>query len=339
MPKPAGFFTKGRGKKRKVIPISKRKLLPRRIIKPMLAEKGEQSDISLHSFAEQRKYDGTRCLIIKEGKTVLLVGARTWKSDYAPNFPEIVKEVKKLPVHSCIIDSELTFFKRGTDKDVFLTALAGSETKKGFDAKCMVFDVLYIDGEDVEDEPFPNRMKLLDTIIPNNLEHIREVETVEGREKKVEFFKDLASRQGEGVVLKDIRSPYREGARTREWLKVKNWKSDEAVVVGYTQGKGERAKTFGSLILAQRNKNGRWVYVGKTSGFTEAQMLDLLAKMKKLKRNKTAIVEGKIPEAKAWVKPKIVVEVKYYERTSNGIFRFPAFMRQRHDKKPGECVT
>jgi len=70
---------------------------------------------------------------------------RSWINDYAPRFPEIVEEIRKLPVEACVLDSELTFFKKGTDKDVFVTALANPETKKPYVAKAMVFDVLYVE--------------------------------------------------------------------------------------------------------------------------------------------------------------------------------------------------
>ena len=95
---------------------------------------------------------------------------------------------------------------------------------------------------------------------------------------------------------------------------------------------------MGALILAQRDAKGNLRYVGKTSGFSNAEMLRLLAKMKKLKTSKPP-VQG-VPndvKAKVWTQPKIVVEVRFYERTDDGIFRFPDFMRERTDKKPMEC--
>jgi ATP-dependent DNA ligase len=69
---------------------------PRRI-KPMLAEQGTERDIERPSYYAQRKLDGTRCLIIKDGDRVEMRG-RSWKNDYAPLFPEVVEEIRKLPV-------------------------------------------------------------------------------------------------------------------------------------------------------------------------------------------------------------------------------------------------
>jgi bifunctional non-homologous end joining protein LigD len=162
------------------------------------------------------------------------------------------------------------------------------------------------------------------------------VETVEKGKKM--YFKKIGKKGGEGVILKERKSPYREGERTSEWLKVKHWKSDEAVVVGYTEGKGARAKTFGSLVLAQKGRNGKWRYVGKASGFNQEEMEKLQRRMRKLETDKPPITDPRqVDNVQAWVKPEIVVEVKYYEKSKNGLFRFPDFLRVRHDKEPDEC--
>jgi len=96
---------------------------------------------------------------------------------------------------------------------------------------------------------------------------------------------------------------------------------------------------MGALILAQRDAKGNLRYVGKTAGFSNSEMLRLLVKMKKLKASKPPVMQG-VPsdvKAKEWTQPKIVVEVKFYERTEDGMFRFPDYLRERIDKKPMEC--
>ena len=307
---------------------------PRRI-HPMLAAAGSKEDIELHGYDEQRKYDGTRTFILKDGDKVVLRG-RSWINDYAPKFPELVAEVRQLPVGSCVLDSELTFFEKGTDKDVFVTALANPKTKKDYTAKLMVFDALFVEDYDLEKLPFSDRREIVEKVIPGRLKHIEAVETIEKNKKA--YFQSLKAKQGEGVMLKERKSPYRDGERTREWLKVKHWKSDEAVIVGYSWGKGSRANTFGAVILAQRDKNGKWKYVGKASGFKEKELVNLLKRMRKLETNKSPVVNAPSDvNVKAWVKPEIVAEIKYYEKTESGVFRFPDFVRERDDKTPEEC--
>ena len=124
----------------------------------------------------------TRCIIIKDGDRVEMRG-RSWINDYNAKFPEIVEEIRKLPVESCVLDSELTFFKKGTDQDVFITALAGPETKKGYTAKAMVFDVLYVEDYDLRDLPLEDRLDILKELIPEELKHVDPVRTVKKGKK------------------------------------------------------------------------------------------------------------------------------------------------------------
>lgn len=124
----------------------------------------------------------TRCIIIKDGDRVEMRG-RSWINDYNAKFPEIVEEIRKLPVESCVLDSELTFFKKGTDQDVFITALANPETKKGYTAKAMVFDVLYVEDYDLRDLPLEDRLDILKEMIPEELKHVDPVRTVKKGKK------------------------------------------------------------------------------------------------------------------------------------------------------------
>lgn len=142
------------------------------------------------------------------------------------------------------------------------------------------------------------------------------------------------------MVLKERNSPYIEGGETSDWLKVKNWKSDEAVAIGLTKGKGANASSFGSIILAQKDKKGKWRYVGKTAGFKEKEKIRLFSKFAKLETSSSPAVDvpnGVQGQAIAWLKPEVVVEVKFLERTDSGVLRMPDFLRERTDKTPSEC--
>jgi len=303
----------------------------------MLALEGKREDIKEPSRKAQRKLDGTRIMVIKDGENVKIMAARSWANDYASRYLNIVDDVRKLPVDRCVLDGELTFFEKGTDRDVFVNALSKPETKKDFDIKAMMFDVLWVDDDNLEHLPFKDRDEILKTLIPSGLRHVKAIKTV--TKNKMEYFNQLKAKQGEGVVLKEEASPYRQGQRTSDWLKVKHWKDTDAVVVGYTRGQGSRAKTFGSIVLAQRDKQGNWHYIGKSSGFKEADIRRMLAKMKQLETSKSPLVDApKDLNIKAWVKPQIVAQVKYYERTPYNILRFPDFIRERSDKKPSECL-
>jgi len=66
-------------------------------------------------------------------------------------------------------------------------------------------------------------------------------------------------------------------------------------------------------------------------------MQQLLQKMRRLKSKPPLKDAEKVDNVQAWVKPEIVAEVKYYEKSKNGLFRFPDFLRVRQDKAPDEC--
>ena len=188
----------------------------------MLAGQGEHL-LDNPNYIAQQKYDGTRCIIIKKNNIIKMI-SRSWKSNYAASYPEIVKDIKKIPLKSFILDSELTFFKG--NKDIFLTALATEETKKGYTAKVMIFDILEYNNKNVRNLKFESRNKLLLRFIPSNLKYVEVVKSYKTNHRK--FFENIISdnKQGEGIVLKRLDSTYNEGGRTKDWIKVKGWKSD-----------------------------------------------------------------------------------------------------------------
>jgi bifunctional non-homologous end joining protein LigD len=130
-----------------------------------------------------------------------------------------------------------------------------------------VFDVLYAGEYDLRGAPLAERKGLLEQQqLPSG--HVRLLEhfSADG-----EAAYAAATGHGlEGVVAKKKDSVYESGRRTRIWLKVKATREDEFVVGGYTEGRGARAKTFGSLLLGQYDEEGRLVYAGHVgTGFDD----------------------------------------------------------------------
>jgi len=299
---------------------------PRRI-KAMLAKNGTLEDLDRPDLWLERKYDGTWTFIIKDGDRVRLIG-RSWKNDYAPNFPELVEAVRRIRAKRFVACAELTYFDKHGD-DHFLTALATPETRRerGLTPKLMVFDLIYYGNRDLRRLPLRERRRLLEKLIKRPMKHLELVKVYRSNKRRV--FRDLLRKGAEGVMLKDPESPFREGVRSSEWLKLKREKTADVVVVGVTRGKGQRRSTFGALILAKRDRRGRLRYVGKASGFSEAELRELLRRFRKVKRPP---IDEPVSDVKYWVKPEIVVEVKYMEETKDGKLRHPRFTRIKDDK-------
>ena len=199
-----------------------------------------------------------------------------------------------------------------------------------------VFDILYLDGYDLRRVPLLQRKKLLQEVLDTG-DDIRLVEYFVSHGETV--YRAAIKNNLEGIIAKRKDSRYESGKRTASWLKIKEVTSDEFVVGGYTQGAGNRAKTFGALLLGYYDDNQDLQYAGNVgSGFDN----DILVKLRK---RLDAIVIGGSPFAiepeqtgkLTWVKPQIVIEVKFKEWTRDGRLRMPIFLRERTDK-PADSV-
>jgi bifunctional non-homologous end joining protein LigD len=135
----------------------------------------------------------------------------------------------------------------------------------------------------------------------------------------VQFFEEVKARGDEGIIIKQIDSPY-EHERSFNWQKIKNWKNEICDVVGYTIGEGNRKWAFGSLVLSQNGK-----YVGKVgSGFSDLtlrQLKDMLSDAPKVSP------PFDIGEPYTAVDANIQTEVKFYKYSCDNIMRFPVFVR------------
>jgi bifunctional non-homologous end joining protein LigD len=160
-------------------------------------------------------------------------------------------------------------------------------------------------------------------------------------EKGIEILKSSKELKLEGIVAKHKNSIYRQGIRSKDWLKIKNTKTQDCVIIGYTKGEGVRLNYFGSLVLAvycRREKKLK--FVGHAGTGFDDDTLDLV--FPKLKSNEIDFMPvDKVPymnRETAWLNPVLVAEVKFTDWTKDGILRAPVFLRLREDKKPEECV-
>jgi len=276
------------------------------------------------------KWDGYRAIAeIEDGEVKLY--SRNGLS-FADKYPLVFNELKKIK-HDAVLDGEIVILDKDGKSD--FQKLQHYEENTQYPICYYVFDLLELNGQDICDQPLLERKKLLKALIKKNnvikySDHIAE--------KGVDFF-NLTGKQGlEGIMGKNGKSIYQKGTRTTDWLKIKHHKSDEAIIVGYTQPTGSR-KYFGALVLAVRGKGGL-VYAGHTgTGFTEKLLKEVYDKLKPLKTSKTPFSEKvKTNMPVTWVKPKYVCEIKFTERTNEGMFRHPVFLRMREDKTTKETV-
>jgi bifunctional non-homologous end joining protein LigD len=311
-------------------------------LEPMYASVG--SEVPGEGWTFEPKYDGIRVLAYATPTDVKLI-TRNGK-DKAPQFPEIVAALKKLASQSrrslvldgeivALIDGEPARFQelqgRMHVKESHMIERLSSSTP----AALILFDIL-MDGDDVLiREPWSERRaRLVKRVGKRISKQLRITESVQGDGKKM---LEKARRQGwEGIIAKRVDSRYEPGNRSHDWLKLKIEFRQEFVVGGYTEPRNSR-EHIGALLLGYFD-HGRFIYVGHTGGgFTRQGLEEMYRRLKPLERKTSPFEETPKTNEKAhWVKPEVVVEVKFNEWTADRRLRQPIFLGVRDDKDPKE---
>jgi len=271
------------------------------------------------------KWDGYRA-IAEIGKEKIQFYSRNGL-DFSERFAAIYQALKKIR-HEVILDGEIVLLNEKNLPD--FQKLQYYENHLNYPVVYYVFDILELNGKNMEGLPLEERKKILKQLLKNN-QTIRYCDHIDANGIA---FLEKAKEQGlEGIIAKRKDSEYARGYRSKEWLKIKNIQSTEVVIAGYTEPKGGRAH-FGSLVLA--NKKGRsWQYRGHVgTGFSSALLASLKRKMKPLE-TKESPFETEVPlnGEVTWLKPKLVADIAYTEVTRDNIFRHPVFLRLRDEKE------
>lgn len=290
----------------------------------MLAFPSRPFDSPDHIF--EIKWDGTRCLLFKDGKNIRLQNRRLLDITY--RFPELVETHREIDAGDAILDGEIVVLSEGKpdfsklqQREHLLDPLRISIISRKMPATYMAFDILYLNGKSLIEKPLIERKALLGKIIKEEGSII--VSRYVLKEGK-RYFDEVISRGFEGVMAKALMSPYLIGKRSRHWLKIKPERMEECYIIGYTTGKGEREKSFGSLVIAGIEE-GRLIFRGKVgSGFGEEDLRVIHEMLKEIKVDQPPI-PVRINMKVQWVRPVVKCRVSFQELTGDGLFRAPIF--------------
>ncbi|MGH2822196.1 MAG: non-homologous end-joining DNA ligase, partial [Thermoleophilaceae bacterium] len=198
-----------------------------------------------------------------------------------------------------------------------------------------VFDLLRHESRDVRGLPLRERKALLRRALrfegPLRLSPHR-------NQHGERLFRD-ACRQGlEGLIAKRADSPYRSGARSRDWLKLKCHAEQELVIGGFTAPQGSRTD-FGALLVGYW-EGGELRYAGKVgTGFGRATLETLGRKLRELEHDDPPFADvHPIPRGTHWVEPELVAQIGFAEWTRDGRLRHPRYLGLRDDKPAREVV-
>jgi ATP-dependent DNA ligase len=238
----------------------------------------------------ERKFDGIRLLAFKQGASVRLFS----RNRLPQQMPAIATAVANLPVDEAILDGEVTW---------------------GGQVSYHVFDIMWLNGQDVTPLPLDARRALLSAMALQP--PLQRVQTLDD----LEPWTRACSEGWEGVIAKRRDSKY-EQRRSPHWLKMKCELTGEFVVGGFTDPQGGRVG-LGALLVGQ-HKDGEFVFAGKVgTGFDTKLLLELRARLDAMERPTSPFTKAVgLPRVRAhWVEPTIAVRVAFIEWTVHGKLR------------------
>ena len=291
----------------------------------------------------EEKYDGVRCQLHRHGDRVELFSRDLKETTGA--FPELVEAAPAIG-HDVLFDGEvlahrdgrvLRFFElqRRLGRKSVDTALRGEVP-----VVLVIFDLLWLDGRTLLDEPLTTRRKLLEGL---GLEHpflLARLEEATDPQHLDRIFKETRERGNEGLMVKDPLSPYTPGRRGLAWLKLKRPLATlDVVVTAVEWGHGKRRGVLSDYTFAVKDRSsGKLVNVGKAyTGLTDAEIAEYTRRFLEM----TVQDQG----YRRMVRPEVVLEVAFDSIQHSGrhlsgyALRFPRIVRIRDDKPVDEIDT
>lgn len=289
------------------------------------------------------KLDGVRIVADKHGRSVAL-RYRNGRPATA-TYPEVVRAVAALAPERLVLDGEVVAFD-ADGRPSFAAIAPRIHADKPLDVlraqaevpvTYLAFDVLAIGDRDLTSVPLHERKRLLAEVVRGR-GLVRRLDHLEGNGEALFAF--CREQRLEGVVAKKRDSSYRPGpSRTDDWIKIKCERDDEFVVIGWIAGKGIRER-LGALCVASQGPDGQLRYRGRVGSGLDDEAIDrLLPRLKELE-TKAFPLSGPVPaEAKAarWVKPDIVIGVRFLAFTPDAHLRAPVFRGERPEVSPDAC--
>jgi bifunctional non-homologous end joining protein LigD len=315
-----------------VVPRSKASALPTyraQLAQPVTAP--PQGSAWLHEV----KYDGYRIGAALEAGRATLWSRRG--KDWTRQFPEVAAAVRALPARSALLDGEVAALL--PDGRTSFQALqnafsAGVRPPLAY----FVFDLLFLDGEDLSGRPLLDRKEALQRFLGAGRGVVRYAPHVVGGGPAV--FREAVRLRLEGIVSKRADAPYRPG-RNASWVKVKSFLRQELVIGGFTEPEGAARDGIGALLVGF-HESGELRFAGKVgTGFTNAVARQLRARLDRLEVRESPFTprpSGWLGRNAHWVRPALVAEVAFSEWTHDGKVRQSSFQGLREDKRAEEVV-
>jgi DNA ligase-1 len=314
-------------------------------LQPMLADSADSVEEALGVLGRagfEYKLDGARVQVHRSGGKVAVYSRNL--NDVTAAVPEVVEAVLALPLERVILDGEVLALDRSGRPLPFQTTmrrfgrrLEVARMRADLPVWPFFFDALLLDGEELLDQPYTERMVRLAAALPPE-RRVRQL-VGDSAEAAGRFFAEALEQGHEGIMAKALDAPYEAGRRGKAWLKIKQARTLDLVVLAAEWGHGRRQGRLSNLHLGARDpESGEFVMLGKTfKGMTDEmlawQTKELLAR------------ETSRDSYTVYVRPELVVEVAFNEIQESSAYvggltlRFARVVRYRPDKTPAEADT
>ena len=316
-----------------------------RPVQPMLADSAASIRDAMTdgtAIAVEWKLDGARIQVHRLDDRVVVYTRNL--NDVTAAVPEVVEAVSALPARELILDGEVIALAGDGRPRSFQTTMRRfgrrldvAKLRVDLPLAPFFFDVLVLDGESLADNPLSERLDRLDAMAPAAL-RVPRIVTADPVEA-ARFQAEALARGHEGVMVKSLSAPYAAGRRGSAWVKVKEARTLDLVVLAVEWGSGRRKGWLSNLHLGARDPaTGGFVMLGKTfKGMTD--------EMLKWQTNELLAREVRRDEHIVYVRPELVVEiafndVQYSPHYPGGVaLRFARVKGYRTDKSAAEADT
>lgn len=298
---------------------------------PMLATEGSVANLKSSQWSFEGKWDGYRVLVdANHGK--LNLRSRRGR-DVTDEYPQFKALAADLADHHVILDGEAVALD---DKGV--PSFSEMQNRaRSTRVEYWAFDILHLDGRSLLRAKYSDRRRLLEALAEAGGIIVPAPLSGDGPEA----MEHARKQRWEGVIAKKRDSTYQPGRRSSSWIKDKIWNTQEVVIGGWRQGEGGRSSGIGALMLGIPEDGGLHFAGRVGTGFTEKDLTKLKGILKPLHTDESPF-NTRLPTQDAkgvtFVRPELVGEVRYSERTSDGRLRQPSWRGLRPDKTPDEVV-
>jgi bifunctional non-homologous end joining protein LigD len=305
------------------------------VLEPMLATLGSLPTDG--DWGYEFKWDGVRAIAYVDGDDLRVVTRN--KVDVTHTYPEIDAVRAALAGHRAVLDGEIVALGRtGVPSFTALqqrmrTPVPTAATVRARPVRFYVFDLLYLDGTDLTSLPYTERREALQRLeITGDPVDTPPYWTGDAGPALLDAAQELGL---EGVIAKQLTSPYQPGRRSPAWIKVPLINTTEVVVAGFKAGGRRR-----SLLVGMYDANDRLMYVGQVSnGLTEEDLQDLQERLAGL-REPGCPFDGPVPRQQAreaeWIRPVLVADVTFRAWTHDRRLRQPSWKGLRPDRNAAE---